>query len=66
LLVEPPFRWAVALANPSSAQRAALIPSVARVDARSVQWSSDDFAESFRTFQAVALIVLGSFEATFD
>ena len=66
LAAEPPFHWSVALANPSSAQRAALIPGVERVEPRTVQWGSHDFPESFRTFEAVALIVASSLERDWD
>lgn len=65
LATESPFHWSVTMTNPSSAQRAALIPTVERVEPRTVQWSSHDFPESFRTFEAVALIVAGSFERDF-
>jgi D-amino peptidase len=66
LVAEPPFRWAVSFTNPSFAQRAALIPSVERVDVRTVVWSSDEFPSSFNTFAAVALIMIVSFEQFVD
>jgi D-amino peptidase len=63
LVADPPFRWAASFANPSSAGRAALIPTVERVEAKTVVWSSDDFVTSLKTFQVVAMIVGGSFES---
>jgi D-amino peptidase len=63
LVVEPPFDWSAAFANPSSTGRAALIPGVERVGPKTVTWTSDDFATSLKTFQAVALIVGGAFES---
>jgi D-aminopeptidase len=66
LVIVPPFRWAVALANPSMAGRADLIPGVDRVGVSTVIWSSDDFRTSYDTFAAVALIVGGSGEPRRD
>jgi D-amino peptidase len=66
LVIDPPFRWAVSLANPSMAGRAALIPTVDRVEVTAVTWSSDDFRTSYDTFAAVALIVGGSGEPRRD
>lgn len=63
LVADPPYRWSASFANPSSAGRAALVPGVERVEAKTVVWSSDDFATSFKTFQVVALLVGGSFES---
>jgi D-amino peptidase len=60
--VEAPFRWEVWLENPSLAGRAALIPTVERVGARGVAWSSDDYRTSFDTFAAVVLLAGASEE----
>lgn len=63
LVAEPPYRWSASFANPSSAGRAALVPGVDRVEAKTVTWSSDDYATSLKTFQVVAMLVGGSFES---
>lgn len=63
LVAEPPYRWSATFANPSSAGRAALVPGVERVEAKTIAWSSDDYATSFRVFQVVAMLVGGSFES---
>jgi D-amino peptidase len=60
------FAWSVEFANPSVAQRAALIPSVERVTPTKLEWISHDFPESFRTFQAVALLAGPAFEREWD
>jgi D-amino peptidase len=58
-----PYRWSATFASPSSAGRAALIPGVERVEAKTVAWSSDDYGESLQTFQVVAMLVGASFES---
>jgi D-amino peptidase len=63
LVEDPPYHWEMILTNPSSAGRAALVPAVERVDARTVAWSFDDFRASFDAFAVVSIMVGGSFES---
>jgi D-amino peptidase len=62
LIGELPFRWTMTFTNPSSAQRAALIPTVERTDARTVVWSSEDYASTFNTFAVVIFVMSSAFE----
>jgi D-amino peptidase len=63
LVADPPYRWEMTLTNPSSAGRAALVPGVERVDARTVMWSADEFRSSFASFAVVCTMVGSSFES---
>lgn len=63
LVIDPPYQWEMTLTNPSSAGRAALVPGVERVGARTVTWSFDDFGASVEAFAVVSTIVGGSFES---
>jgi D-amino peptidase len=63
LVADPPYRWEMTLTNPSLAGRAAMVPGVERVDARTVTWSSDDFRASVDAFAIVSIMVGGAFES---
>lgn len=66
VVTDPPFRWATWFANPSAAGRAGLVPGVNRPDGNMLEWSSEDFATSLKTFQAVAFLAGTAFEEVWD
>jgi D-amino peptidase len=66
VVVDPPYRWATWFANPSAAGRGELVPGVERTDANTLEWSSDDFPGSLRTFEAVAFLAGTAFEQVWD
>jgi D-amino peptidase len=66
VVADPPYRWAVWFANPSAAGRAALIPGVERTDGTTLEWSSEEFAASIATFEAVAWLAGTAFEELWD
>ena len=56
--VEPPCRFEVAFHTSGQAEMSMLLPSVARVDARTAAFSSNDYIEGFKLMRA--MIALGS------
>jgi len=54
----PPFRFELSFLSTGLADRAALLPAVARADARTLTFTSQDYLEGFRTLRA--LIALAS------
>jgi D-amino peptidase len=56
--LDPPFRFEVSFLNSGLADRAALLPTVTRADARTLTFTTQDYTEGFRTLRA--LIALAS------